>query len=218
VIRIQLGERRRALLRDTLGTGDPDRRVHEVLGVPDASIIMAVRHAESMIVWLRRCHAHYGLGYPTTLIELHTKMAEHLLDLSGHPALWGHGMLGQPRSLPISCWRLDGSRYPDQLYTLTPSGTEGYLVPTKERVGSSIVTAWAFTPMRHEGPRAAQSMFRPSFATAGGVHVDPATQEAAAAKVRAAILEGAEAPLGQDDPDLPPPARAGGEDAGQLLG
>lgn len=203
---MQLGQRRRALLADTLDTGEPDRRVQEVLAVPEPSIIMGVRHARSMLGWLRRCHAHFGLGYPTTLVELHTKLAESLLELDHHPAMWGHGMLGTPRSLPISCWAVEGARYPDRLYALEPIGAEGYLVPGKERLGRTIVTAWTFAEMRHEPPRPAQSMFRPSFATAGGIDLDPATQDAAAAKVRALILGEALATLEEDGGDLPPPA------------
>lgn len=203
MIRIQLGERRRALLRDTLDTGTPDRRVHDVLSVLDSGIIMPVRHAESFSVWLGRCHAHFGLGYPTTLIELHAKILGDLAALHSHPALWGHGMMGTARSLPISCWELPGARYPDQQWSLDPIGVEGFLVPAKLRLGPTIVTAWTFTADRHGLPRSAQSMFRPSFATRGGVDIDPATQDATAAKVRAVILGEAEAPLEEDGTDIP---------------
>lgn len=204
MIRVQLGQRRRALLRDTLDVGEPNRYVHDVLSVTEPSIIVPVRHAAAFGHWLGRCHAHFGLGYPTTLIELHTKIATNLAELHSHPAMWGHGMLGQPRTLPISCWST-GDPYPHRMYSLEPVGEEGYLVSTKLRLGSTIATSWLFEPMRHGQPRPATEMFRPSFATAGGIDHDPATQDAATAHVRAVILGEAQAALEEDGGDLPPP-------------
>lgn len=209
MIRIQLGERRRQLLRETLDTGDPDRRVHEVLAVTDRQIIMPVRHAESMARWLGACHAYYGLGYPTGLVEMRATLERNLIELSTHPALWGHGMIGQSRTIPISCWQILGAAYPHQMYTVEPVGIEGFLVPTKEEGGGIYYTAWTFSPGHHGLPRSVQTMFRPSFATAGRIDIDPATQDAAAAKVRAAILDGVGAqdwppsPLEEDGGDLP---------------
>lgn len=190
-------------MRDTLDMGRPDQRVYDVLGVTDPKIIMPVRHAQSLAGWIGRCHAYYGLGYPTTLIELHTKLLNDLHALSTHPAMWGHGMLGTSQLLPISCWAIPDASYPDQQFCLEPVGVEGFLVPTKQRIDTSIFTAWTFTAERHGLPRPTQTMFKPSFATRGAIDIDPATQDAAAAKVRAVILGQAETPLEEDGADLP---------------
>lgn len=188
MIRVQLGSRRKQFLRELLDTGEPSSRVLEVLAVPAVDTLVPIRHLRDLDAWLGRCHAYYGLGLPTTIVELRAKLGEWLLDIDGHPAMWGHGMLGLPRSVPISCWDIPGARRPERLYSLHPVGTEGFLVPTKERVGTGFVTAWTFEPCRHGPPRPTQTMFNPKFATAQEAPLDPAAQDATATQVRAEVL------------------------------
>lgn len=199
MIRLQIGVRRRQYLTETLDTGDPSPLVREVLAVPDSKLLIPVGHAAATAEWMGRCHAYFGLGYPTTLVEMRTRIVSLLNELENHPAMWGHGMLGQPRSVPISCWDIPGARYPDRLFSLHPGGREGFLVPTKERIGVSrgTVTAWTFEPSPHGGPRPESTMFRSTFGTRREVRHDAAAEAAARQKVRAAVLGVA----GEADPD-----------------
>ncbi len=213
MIRVQIGDRRRRYLRETLDVGSPDQLVYDVLSVQSDRLLVPVRHAIALEGWLDRCHAYFGLGYPTTLIELRASVTERLIRLDGHPAMWGHGLLGQPRSLPISCWEIAEAAPPQRLYALQPLGREGYLLPTKERVGErrGIITAWSFTACDHGPPRDERTMFRSSFATHQENPVDPATQDAARENVRAALIEAARADreaepaLGEDAEEVRPP-------------
>lgn len=183
MIRVRLTQRRRELMVATLDVGDPPEAVFELLSFDQQSIVVPIRQHRDITAWLGRAHAHFGLGYPTLLARMRARLANQIVELDEHPAMYGHGMLGVRTSLGISCWEVPGARKPDRLYTLEPIGREGFLVPMPERFQGQTVMSWTFEPAPHGPMYPSSDMFRSTFAGRGAV-----TDAAAIERIRAAIL------------------------------
>lgn len=214
---ITLGERRRELIRATLHIADPPPVITQMLAFNER-FVAPTGPTRELAEWLRCCHAHYGAGYPKTLINLHERLNRNLAALQTHPAMWGHAMMHQQRTLPITCWRIDGAVYPDRLYSLYPEGTEGSLVPVPGVMNYERYTSWMFAEHPHGPPRLERTMYIPQFATSRKVRVDNETQQAATANVRAAVLAAVEQEVAQNGGDVPETTRSCSADAEQLDG
>lgn len=190
MIRLTLTPPRRRELASLLDGGDGLPGVTAILDTPGDRILVPVTYARALAQWLHELHVAYGIGLPSSLVDLQARILHLLRALDTHPAMYGHGELGWKNTVPFSVWAT-GGQAPGRLYEIVPGGVEGYLVPTRQRFGPDRLscTAWEFAPMPHGGPRSDAEMFDPIFGTTRKEERDGiASREAATAEVRAEVL------------------------------
>lgn len=152
-----------------LSNGDPPEScVLLLLAQSPGVLLVPTGMTRSVSRWLGQANAYYGLGFPSVLKDMRTKLVSDLHDLDSHPALWGHGMLGYVNTPPLGVWRIPGARYPEALYRTSPGGAEGFLVPIYDHgKGRTTFTAWTFEEMPHGSIRPESTWFNPAFAMKG---------------------------------------------------